>query len=286
MIVFLDAYVDRAPTAPPVGVAIADIGQADWIVIGHSHFDHLWGAERIARRTGATIIGSHETVRIMEAQGVPRGQLMAVQGGDRVRLAGDVTVSVYPGLHSCSWSHFALPGATEVCLGDLGQTYQERMGGLARLRKWMDTLNGDVTEHLTLSHQGARGDGSVLIFVFQTPAGSLLFQDTSGYWTGIMRDLRPDVAILAAAGRGNVDGEPTQGTLAQFVASETDLIRPRRLVLSHHDDWMPGFSNPIDPAVIRQAINGSATTTELVEMDYLRPHPVFDGLPLRRPVPF
>ncbi|MEV5746385.1 hypothetical protein AB0L00_01080 [Actinoallomurus sp. NPDC052308] len=31
----------------------------------------MWGAERIARRTGATIIGSHETIRIMEREGVP-----------------------------------------------------------------------------------------------------------------------------------------------------------------------------------------------------------------------
>ena len=47
------------------------VERADWIVVGHSHFDHLYGAERIARRTGARILGSHETVRVMEAQGVP-----------------------------------------------------------------------------------------------------------------------------------------------------------------------------------------------------------------------
>jgi glyoxylase-like metal-dependent hydrolase (beta-lactamase superfamily II) len=60
---FLDAYIDRVPALPPIGVSVDQITRADWIVVGHSHFDHLYGAERIAKATGATIIGSYETVR-------------------------------------------------------------------------------------------------------------------------------------------------------------------------------------------------------------------------------
>jgi hypothetical protein len=71
--------------------------------------------------------------------------------------------------------------------------------------------------------------------------------------TGILRDLRPDVALLAAAGRGNIDGEPLQGSLAQFMAREVDLLRPRRLVLAHHDDWMPPQTRPTDIGPIRPA---------------------------------
>src|SRR5262245_36064328 len=78
LVVFLDAYIDRVPNAAPIGTTVDQIQQANWIVVGHSHFDHLYGAERIARATGATIIGSYETVRIMEAQGVPLEQLMPV----------------------------------------------------------------------------------------------------------------------------------------------------------------------------------------------------------------
>src|SRR5919205_805955 len=78
LVVFLDAYIDRVPSAagPTPRLTADDVDRADWIVVGHSHFDHLWGAERIARRTGATIIGSHETVRIMEQKGVPLAQLL------------------------------------------------------------------------------------------------------------------------------------------------------------------------------------------------------------------
>src|SRR5579859_7552781 len=100
LVVFLDAYIDRVPSAPSTGFGTAAVDRGDWVVVGHSHFDHLWGAERIARQTGATIIGSYETVRILEAQGVPMDQLMPVAGGERVKLSEDASVSVFASLHS------------------------------------------------------------------------------------------------------------------------------------------------------------------------------------------
>ena len=45
--VFLDAYIDRAPHAAGPGLTADDVNQCDWILVGHSHFDHLWGADRI-----------------------------------------------------------------------------------------------------------------------------------------------------------------------------------------------------------------------------------------------
>ena len=68
--IFLDAYIDRAPTAAGAGRSAADISECDWIVVGHSHFDHLFGAETILANTSATLIGSYETVRVLEAAGV------------------------------------------------------------------------------------------------------------------------------------------------------------------------------------------------------------------------
>ena len=280
VVVFLDAYVDRVPAAPPVGLTTAEIDRADWILVGHSHFDHLWGAETIARNTGATVIGSYETVRVMAEHGVPTAQLLAVAGGERVQLAPDVTASAFPSQHSCVWSHRKMAAVDEVCIGDLGLTYQEQQGRYAQLAEWFGTLGEDVVAHLTASYQGARGDGGALVYLVESPAGSLFYQDTSGHWSGILRRLRPDVAILAAAGRGNVDGEPVQSSLAGFVAHEAELLRPRRLLLSHHDDWLPGFSTPVgDVAPLRAELDRVAPGVELVETGYLEGLPLFDRLP-------
>lgn len=67
--IFLDAYIDRATNARGTGLTADDVRECDWVVVGHSHFDHLYGAERIARNTGARLIGSYETVRVMEQAG-------------------------------------------------------------------------------------------------------------------------------------------------------------------------------------------------------------------------
>jgi L-ascorbate metabolism protein UlaG (beta-lactamase superfamily) len=277
LVVFLDAYVDRVPGAagPSPRLTADDIDRADWILVGHSHFDHLWGAERIARRTGATIIASHESVRVMEAQGVPLDQLMPVAGGERVRLSPEVTVSVYPSLHSCVWSHQGMHQAGEVCLGDLGLTHQERLARFGELGRYIASLGEDTRAHLRAGDQRPRGDGGALVFVIESPEGTVLYQDTSGHWSGILHNLRPDVAILAAAGRGNVDGEPIQGSLAQFVARQAWLLRPRRVILSHHDDWLPGFSVATDTAPIREELARWLPAVDLVELDYLDRHPLF-----------
>jgi L-ascorbate metabolism protein UlaG (beta-lactamase superfamily) len=280
LVIFLDAYLDRVPAAPPVGLSTATVERADYILVGHSHFDHLWGAERIARNTGATIIGSHETVRLMAEEEVPEAQLIAVAGGERVRLSETVTVRVFPSQHSCIWARAGAPD--EVCLGDLGLTLQERQANLAARTGGRQASDRpgmtEVLAHQRAIRQRPRGEGGALAYLIETAEGSILWKDTSGHWTGILRDLRPDVALLAAAGRGNIDGEPIQGTLAQFVAREADLLRPRRIVLSHHDDWMPPVTRPTDVAPIRAELARVAPYTELVEMGYLEGYPLLRGI--------
>jgi L-ascorbate metabolism protein UlaG (beta-lactamase superfamily) len=278
LVVFLDAYIDRVPSAAPTGITTDAVNRADWIVVGHSHFDHLYGAERIAKATGATIIGSYETIRIMEAQGVPLEQLMSVAGGEKIRLAKDVTVEVFPSQHSCVWTSQPMPASEAVCLGELGVTYQDQQERIKGLWNQLSSLGGEVLSHLQVSAQGARGDGGALLYFFETSEGSLLFQDTSGHWSGILQNLRPDVAILAAAGRGNIDGEPIQGSLAQFVARQASLLRPRKVVLSHHDNWLPGFSRAIDVSPIRAELARWTPKTQLIEMGYMEAYPLFTRL--------
>ncbi|MDH3680379.1 MAG: hypothetical protein OEV40_10580, partial [Acidimicrobiia bacterium] len=238
--------------------------------------DHLYGAEHISRNTGATVIGSYETVRILEAQGVPLDQMICVAGGETIELGGGITVSVYPSQHSCVWSHAEMEQPDAVCIGDLDVTHQERLGRMAKLVDYIATLGPEVSAHLAASSQGDRGDGGALVYDFDTPDGRIFYQDTSGHWSGILHDLRPDVAILAAAGRGNIDGEPIQGSLAQFVARQVDLLRPDKVVLCHHDNWLPGFSVDTDTEPIIAAVKQARAKTTVIELGYLDATPLFD----------
>ncbi|HET6950127.1 MAG TPA: MBL fold metallo-hydrolase [Acidimicrobiales bacterium] len=270
--IFLDAYVDRAEGAagPQPRVGADDVGPCDWIVVGHSHFDHVYGAERIARTTGARIIGSYETVRVLEQAGVPVDQMICVAGGETVALADDVRVSVFPSQHSCVWSQGGMRPADEVCLGDLGLTWQQQQDRFAAVvQQVAEGLPGESLRHFLSAQQGDRGDGGALVYLFDTPDGRLLYQDTSGHWRGMLGGLRPDAAIIAAAGRGNVDGEPAQGSLAEFVAAEVELLGPRKVVLCHHDDWLPGFSIDTDIGPIRDELARRVPDVALLELGYL-----------------
>ena len=92
-----------------------------------------------------------------------------------------------------------------------------------------------------------------------------------------MQNIRPDVAILAAAGRANVDGEPIQGTLAQFVAQQAQLLQPGRIILGHHDDWLPGFTRDgTDLRPIQKEVTRLAPNTELPKLDYVDAFKLFD----------
>ena len=70
--------------------------------------------------------------------------------------------------------------------------------------------------------------------------------------------------------------ERVQGLLAEFVAREVELLRPRRLILGHHDDWLPGVSVATDTTPIRTAVDQVSPETELVEMPYCAGLSVFE----------
>jgi hypothetical protein len=187
-------------------------------------------------------------------------------------------VRVFPSLHSCTWIAGRLDG-NEPVLGHYGLCEDERAalaarGGLGASIGRMSGGESDVAremrEHLRTA-VGSGQTGGALCYLIETPEGSIFWQDTSGCWTGVLQNLRPDLAILAAAGRGNIDGEPIQGSLAQFVAREADLLRPRTVILGHHDNWMPPITKDggTDVTAIREELAHVVPATKLVEVGYL-----------------
>jgi len=272
--IFLDAYMDRIAAAPPVGLRAADVSEADFVLVGHSHFDHLAGAEVIAANTGARIIGSHETCRVMIEKDVPTTQLLPSSGGERHRLSPDVTVRVFPSVHSCTWI-LTDPTSGEIEAGHTGLTQDDRAAcpGLVQRITEIATSGSDegrqIMEHVQ-SSAGSTNDGGPLVYLIETPENSIFFQDTSGCWGGVLNQIDADVAILAAAGRPNVDGEPIQGSMAQFIAMEARLLGARQVFVGHHDDWMPPVTNPnFDMAPVRAELEGTIPGIELSEPGYL-----------------
>ena len=137
---------------------------------------------------------------------MPEEQVLAVAGGEPLRLSDSVRVRVFPSLHSCVWASGLGLHPAEECVGDLGRDHherQQRMAGMlsAGPRDADPDAVTAVAEHLRESDQHARGDGGALAYLIETPAGSVLWKGTSGHWSG---------------------------------------------VLGHHDDWLPPFTSEPD----------------------------------------
>jgi L-ascorbate metabolism protein UlaG (beta-lactamase superfamily) len=270
---FFDTFVDRIAAAEPVGVRSEEVDDADFLFISHTHLDHVLGADTIARNTGAPVVGSYETMRVMAACEVAPRQRWAVSGGETIHCGDGVRVRVLPALHSCLWAA-GEEDAGAPCLGDLGVGYQERTGVVVEA---LHTLTPEVEAYLGAQDgRASRADGGQLAYLLETGAGSILLSSSAGCWSGIFRDLRPDVAILAVAGRPNLDGEPFQGSLAQFIATEVELLQPRSVAFSHHDAWMPPLP-AVDVAPIAAELAARVPGVALVELALATPVAILAG---------
>jgi L-ascorbate metabolism protein UlaG (beta-lactamase superfamily) len=105
--VLLDPYVTRAPVFSlarrlrPDDSAIARWipEKVDAVLCGHSHFDHLLDAPRIAVLRNAKLVGSRTTCSFARASGVPESKLVEIPAeGGTVRV-GDVDVRFVASLH-------------------------------------------------------------------------------------------------------------------------------------------------------------------------------------------
>jgi L-ascorbate metabolism protein UlaG (beta-lactamase superfamily) len=75
------------------------ISDADFILIHHSHYDHLGDVPYIAKKTGAKVIGTETTIMILRAYGIPKDQLYTVGGGEDYQFE-HFSVRVVPAIHS------------------------------------------------------------------------------------------------------------------------------------------------------------------------------------------
>lgn len=86
--------------ATPDTTAIdAHIRKADFVLVTHTHYDHILDVPHIALKTRATVIGTESTENVMRAYGVAEEQLITVRGGEDYQFRG-FSLRVIPSIHS------------------------------------------------------------------------------------------------------------------------------------------------------------------------------------------
>jgi L-ascorbate metabolism protein UlaG (beta-lactamase superfamily) len=76
--IMFDPFLDENPKAD---VRTSDIDRLDYVLCSHGHFDHFADAVALARRTGATLVGTFELVAFAQSKGVANVHGMNVGGG-------------------------------------------------------------------------------------------------------------------------------------------------------------------------------------------------------------
>jgi L-ascorbate metabolism protein UlaG (beta-lactamase superfamily) len=74
----LDPFLDDNPAAD---IGTDDVDALDFVLCSHGHFDHFPDGLKLARRTGATMIGTFELMAFAESKGVEKVHKMNVGGG-------------------------------------------------------------------------------------------------------------------------------------------------------------------------------------------------------------
>lgn len=86
--------------APPDMAAIdAHVPRAGFILVTHTHYDHVLDVPAIALKSHASVIGTESTENVLRAYKVPEEQLITVRGGEDYEF-GAFSLKVIPSLHS------------------------------------------------------------------------------------------------------------------------------------------------------------------------------------------
>lgn len=87
------------PAVPDTAAIDSHIQRAGFVLVTHTHYDHVLDVPHIALKTGATVIGTESTANVMRAYAVPEAQLITARGGEDYEFA-TFSLKIIPSLHS------------------------------------------------------------------------------------------------------------------------------------------------------------------------------------------
>ncbi len=93
------AYGWNDIATPDIAAIDTHIQHADFVLVTHTHYDHVLDVPHIALKTGASVVGTESTENVLRAYGVPETQLITVRGGEDYQFK-TFSLKVIPSIHS------------------------------------------------------------------------------------------------------------------------------------------------------------------------------------------
>lgn len=199
--------------ATPDEAAIdAHIQRADFVLVTHTHYDHILDVPHIALKTRATVIGTESTENVMRAYSVPEEQLITVRGGEDYQFKG-FSVKVIPSIHSpLDHKHYFSS----------------------------ETAPAGMKAPLTL--QQIHPEGGTLAYFIRIGGHQILAFGGNNYIEREIMGLEPDVALIGAGG-SRKDLYDYSGRLMR------DLHYPPLVLPTHWDNFLAPYDASQQPAL-------------------------------------
>jgi L-ascorbate metabolism protein UlaG (beta-lactamase superfamily) len=253
-VILLDNFYDRPARNRSLGFSAADVTRADYILVGHPHFDHVADTARVARQTGAPVAIAPIGADYLIGQGLPAEQILSVPGLGK----GDV---------------FSAPGFTVTALHayhlDFGLTADQAQKWQA-VRAAQAALDAEFTapptvadgeEALQIAQRGVHtpevNTEATLSYIIDVGGFRIAYRDSGGKISDeelayFAANPGVDVAILSLNGLPHVAQQ-----LEDVFMPLVRLYQPRVLVPAHHDELWANF----DGSGLSRLFNNVATET-------------------------
>jgi L-ascorbate metabolism protein UlaG (beta-lactamase superfamily) len=220
----------------------AHIQRADFVLVTHTHYDHIFDVPYIAVKTRAVVIGTESTENVMRAYGVPEEQLITVRGGEDYQFAG-FSLRVIPSIHS-SLDH----------------------------KHYFSSATAPRGMKAPLTLEQMHPEGGTLAYLIRLSGHQILAFGGMNYIEREIAGLEPDV-VLMGAGASRKEIYDYSGRLMR------DLHYPTLVLPTHWDNFLLPFEASQQPALealqsfVRE-IAVASPRTKVIVPKYFQPIPL------------
>lgn len=202
----------------------AHIRRADFILVTHTHFDHVLDVPYIARKTGALVIGTESTINYARDCGVPQRQLRQGKGGEELEF-GDLSLRVIPSLHGILRS----------------APYMRMIPKLSKSRMSTGVFPANAKPPFRFRDFV---EGGTLAYLITIRRVEVLVFGSMNYIERNLEGLRPDVALVGAM--------PDRNEVRDYASRLLRVLNYPRLVLpTHWDSFNVPYELSQRPAIAR-----------------------------------
>ena len=214
--VVLDPFVTRpgllqmlGPLTPNETLIEREIPNADDVLIGHSHYDHILDAPSLCVRTGARLIGCPSACNVGRAGGVPEAQLVCTEGNEDIPCGDNLLVRGIPSAHGKVYGYVPLKGTIDTPPSWPPRNRELRHG---------------IVFNWYLEHR--RASGSPL---------RILHVDSAEFFRENLEGVKADVLCLCAIGRNY---------RPRYLEELVELTQPKWIIPCHWDWLFDPFDAP------------------------------------------